>query len=213
MARHRGRSSLGARMTTLVSMLANLSGPVVVLDLEFTAWEGSLATGWSRPGEFREIVQIGAVKLGPDLQELACFNRLVRPVRNPQLSDYFIALTGITQQRLDAEGAGYGAVLEAFMAFVGADTLAVLSNGLDGVLIAENCEMTGVPCPIPADRFINLRRPLAEALNVDITEVISSRLLGLIGLSMEHREHDALDDARAIAETVRHLLGNTRSGG
>jgi inhibitor of KinA sporulation pathway (predicted exonuclease) len=194
-------------MAALVSMLASLSGPVVVLDLEFTAWEGSHATGWTRPGEFREIVQMGAVKLASDFSEAASFNRLVRPARNPLLSDYFIALTGITQHRLDAEGDAYLRVLEAFMTFVGDDSVAIWSNGSDGAVIAENCQMMGSSCPIPTSRFVNLRRPLAEALGVDLAAADSGRLLELIGLPVANqRQHDALDDARAVAATVRHVF-------
>ncbi|HJO97979.1 MAG TPA: hypothetical protein QF891_08275, partial [Rhodospirillales bacterium] len=36
---------------------------VVVLDMEWTAWEGSRARRWGAPDEYREVVQIGAVKL------------------------------------------------------------------------------------------------------------------------------------------------------
>ena len=36
---------------------------LIVFDLEFTAWEGSLARHWLAPGEFKEVVQIGAVRL------------------------------------------------------------------------------------------------------------------------------------------------------
>ena len=36
-------------------------GRVVVFDLEWTAWEGSIQRGWSEDWEHREIVQIGAV--------------------------------------------------------------------------------------------------------------------------------------------------------
>ncbi len=36
---------------------------VVVYDLEYTAWEGSLERNWSGPNEDPEIVQIGAVKI------------------------------------------------------------------------------------------------------------------------------------------------------
>ncbi len=35
----------------------------IIFDLEFTAWEGSVAHRWSRPGEFTELVQIGALKI------------------------------------------------------------------------------------------------------------------------------------------------------
>src|SRR5882762_1688961 len=63
---------------------------VVVYDLEYTAWEGSQARGWSGPGEHREVVQIGAVRLDPHRgwAETASLARLVRPRINPRLSAY-----------------------------------------------------------------------------------------------------------------------------
>ena len=36
---------------------------VTVFDLEYTAWECSMARHWLAPGEFKEVVQIGAVKV------------------------------------------------------------------------------------------------------------------------------------------------------
>ncbi len=41
-------------------------GIIAVLDLEWTAWEGSQESGWAGPGEKREIIQIGAIRLHND---------------------------------------------------------------------------------------------------------------------------------------------------
>ena len=70
----------------------------VAVDLKYTSWEGSLERGWSRPHEHREVVQIGAVRLdaGNGFAEVDALDVLVRPQRNPVLSEYFVALTGIT---------------------------------------------------------------------------------------------------------------------
>ena len=70
-------------------------GRAVVFDLEFTAWEGSMANRWSRPGEFTELVQIGAVRV--DARTFAVeaeMDVLVKPRLNPVLSEYFVQLTG-----------------------------------------------------------------------------------------------------------------------
>ena len=95
-------------------------GKMVVFDLEYTAWDGSLANNWSRPGEHREIVQIGAVKLDATdgMVELDSFECLVMPKNNPILSDYFIELTGITQDRVDSHGVSFSEMLSLFEAFV-----------------------------------------------------------------------------------------------
>ena len=39
---------------------------IAVMDLEWTAWEGSKERRWNGPGEEMEIVQIGALKVKDD---------------------------------------------------------------------------------------------------------------------------------------------------
>src|SRR5476649_1593114 len=81
------------------------SPTITIFDLEYTAWECSMARHWLGPGEFKEVVQIGAVKLDADtLTILAELEILVRPRINPRLSPYFEALTGITSERLARQG-------------------------------------------------------------------------------------------------------------
>ena len=68
------------------------NGNIVVFDLEFTSWKGSLQRNWSKNGEHREIVQIGAVMidLESNFKIINQFNCLVKPTINPYLSDYFV---------------------------------------------------------------------------------------------------------------------------
>ena len=80
---------------------------ITIFDLEYTAWECSMARSWLTPGEFREVVQIGAVKLDADsFAAQAEFEVLVRPRFNPVLSPYFEKLTGISKRT--GRGAGRG---------------------------------------------------------------------------------------------------------
>ena len=72
---------------------------VLIYDTEFTAWTGSMARNWRGPGEFKEIVQIGAITLAAqDMNESGSFSVLIKPVKNPVLSSYFEKLTRITNQ-------------------------------------------------------------------------------------------------------------------
>lgn len=41
--------------------MSGLPNKIIIFDTEFTAWEGSQDRNWSRPNEFQEIVQIGAL--------------------------------------------------------------------------------------------------------------------------------------------------------
>lgn len=181
-------------------------GHIVVFDLEYTAWEGSLARNWSGPGEYREVVQIGAVKLAveDDLREIACFDVLTLPRFNPMLSDYFTALTGITNDMLSAGGRPFAECFAEFAGFVG-DAGSVYCNGNDFLGLNQNTGWNGLTWPFRPGLFCNLRGAFAEALGVTRIDAVSSRLPGYLGLVMEGEAHTGLGDARAIASAIREL--------
>ena len=80
-------------------------GRFILLDTEYTSWDGSYERGWSGPNEYKEIIQIGAIVVdGKSLTEEGAFSVFIKPVKNPNLSDFIIELTGITQEKIDAEG-------------------------------------------------------------------------------------------------------------
>jgi inhibitor of KinA sporulation pathway (predicted exonuclease) len=98
----------------------------VVFDLEFTAWQGSVAHRWSRPGEFTELAQIGAVKVDVrSLNVIDEMNVLVRPRINPVLSDYFVELTGITNDAMTAHGVDFVEAYDRFVQFVDGGVIAI----------------------------------------------------------------------------------------
>src|SRR6185436_17519590 len=86
-----------------------------VFDTEYTSWEGAQARNWSGPGEYREIVEIGAVLIDTkDFSEIDFIDLYLRPAKNPKLSDYFIELTGITQETVDTKGMNFRDALKRF---------------------------------------------------------------------------------------------------
>src|SRR4051812_45213359 len=102
---------------------------LTVFDLEFTAWECSMASRWLRPGEFKEVVQIGAVRLdGTSFQILDEFEILVRPRINGDLSAYFENLTGITGAMLEERGVDFAEAYPRFLAFAGNGPVAAFGH-------------------------------------------------------------------------------------
>jgi inhibitor of KinA sporulation pathway (predicted exonuclease) len=187
------------------------AGTVVFADLEYTSWEGAMERGWSGPGELREIVQIGAVRAdtganGPEgFREIAAFSVLVRPTRNPVLSDYFVDLTGITNADVARDGVSLEAAVAAFTAFVG--DAPVLSHGRDDVVVAQDCARAGLANPFAGDDW----RDIAPAIRAVTGEKLQSgELPARFGLSVKGRAHDALADARALARVLGHLRGAAR---
>jgi len=61
----------------------------IIYDTEYTSWEGAHARGWDGPGEEKELVQIGAIRV-QNFKEVDALLLYVQPRINPDLSDYFI---------------------------------------------------------------------------------------------------------------------------
>lgn len=177
---------------------------VVVFDTEFTAWRGSVERNWTGPGEFREIVQIGAVRIDAEsLAETTAFTVLIRPVKNPVLSDYFVDLTRITNERVAADGVDFAIGATAFAAFVGARRL--YCYGRDDRIIARNAELIGASQLWTNTTATNLREWLVE-IGIVLAGVSSGTLAKHVGSVSQGRAHDALIDARSLAEAVRYLV-------
>lgn len=177
---------------------------VVLYDLEYTAWDGSVATGWLRPGEFREVVQIGAVKL--DAQTLECiaeFDRLVRPRINKQLSAYFAALTGITNAALAERGCDFRDAYEGFVAFAGGGP--IVSYGRDDRVLVYNLALYGIQNAQPLPEHRNIA-PWLNANGVVTKGLHACDIAGACGAQFNGRAHDALDDARSLAAGARALI-------
>src|SRR5262249_15471661 len=109
----------------------------IVFDLEFTAWEGSLARGWNRPGEHKELVQVGAVKVdAQSLKPVDEINLLVRPRINPVLSDYLVTLTGVTNADMAKRGLDFAVAYRMFLDFV--EDARIWAFGRDDLIFEEN---------------------------------------------------------------------------
>jgi len=169
----------------------------VIFDLEFTAWEGSMQSRWTRPGEYTEVVQIGAVKLDAEsLKEVDCFEMLVRPRVNPALSDYLVALTGITNEKMAARGVDFITGYRAFLDFVG-DARA-FAHGRDDLILAENLKLYGWENSFPPLSYSNAVTWFAEQ-GVDLKGKRACDVAEAAGAVFEGRKHDALSDARGVA--------------
>jgi inhibitor of KinA sporulation pathway (predicted exonuclease) len=175
----------------------------IVYDLEYTSWPGSWERGWSAPGEHREIVQIGAVRVDAAFRELDCLCLLVRPRINPELSDYFMRLTGIGQADVERLGRDFPEALAMLHAFA-EPGLPLLANGVDAEIILENCRLCAVDYGFDG-RTEDVHAELLAATGRD--HLFSADLPELFGLGECGRGHDALADARAVAGALRVVRG------
>jgi inhibitor of KinA sporulation pathway (predicted exonuclease) len=173
---------------------------ITIFDLEYTAWECSMARHWLMPGEFKEVVQIGAVKLDADsFAVLGEFEILVRPRINPLLSPYFEKLTGITSARIARQGTDFALAYGRFVKFAGEGPIAAF--GRDERVLEHNVRLYGMAGAPALPVFYDLRGWFA-ALGVDPRGMLSCDLGSALGVNFAGQAHNALDDARAIAAAM-----------
>lgn len=180
----------GARDTGVAATL-------VIFDLEFTAWECSMARHWLSPGEFKEVVQIGAVKLDTaTLETVAEFDALVRPRVNPELSPYFEALTGISNAQAAREGVDFLEAYRDFAAFAAGGEIAAF--GHDEWVLEDNLRLYGIRGAPGLPLFHDLRSWFAGQ-GIDPRGLHSCDIGPALGVPFAGRIHNALDDARSLA--------------
>ena len=122
---------------------------VVVYDLEYTAWEGSLERNWNGLNEDPEIIQIGAVKIiwiNGEWETIGESSQYVKPKIRPHLSDYVKRITGISQREIGTAGVAFETAIQLFGAFV-PEHAVLCSNGNDYKILSVNCSIVGINNP------------------------------------------------------------------
>ena len=179
------------------------SPTITIFDLEYTAWECSMARRWLTPGEFREVVQIGAVKLDAEsFESLDEFDALVLPRINPVLSPYFEKLTGITSRQIARDGEDFAMAYASFLDFAGEGPIAAF--GRDDRALLDNLRLYGITGARALPVFYDLRGWFA-VLGVDPRGMHSCDIAPALGMPFQGRAHNALDDAKSVASVMAVL--------
>ena len=176
----------------------------IVFDLEFTAWEGSMRHRWLRPGEFKEVVQIGAVKV--DAATLAVVDRfeaLVRPRINPRLSAYLENLTGISNDAVRAQGRDFADAYADFLGFCGGAVTSAF--GRDDLVLDENLRLYGLTPPAVPPEFRD-SRPWFRDQGFATQGLHSCDIGPKLGVPFEGRAHNALADSLSVAAGMAVLV-------
>lgn len=172
----------------------------IVVDLEATCWERGTAL------ERQEIIEIGAVELDArTLEPTREFERLVKPAREPVLSDFCRQLTHIAQAEVDA-APPFERALEGFAAWIGPGPFELCSWGrYDLEQFRVECARRGRPLPGGFERHVDLRALFARREGLPPGTMVAA--LERRGLALEGAQHRGLADARNVARLAKLLLG------
>ncbi len=185
---------------------SQLSNQIILFDLEYTAWEGSKERNWSEPWEHREIIQIAAIRVTVEegVAETGCFDCLVKPKHNPILSSYIIQLTGIEQLAVDRQGVGFAEAFAAFYTFCEQGRLPLFCYGNDFTVLAENCALNNIELAIFPAGIYDIQE-IFEQAGIDTHQYTSGTVHQAVGIVFDPAAHNALNDVRSLAITIRHL--------
>ncbi len=175
----------------------------VVYDLEFTAWEGSQARNWMAPGEFKEVIQIGAVKVDETFSSQETFNVLVQPRLNRVLSPFIQSLTGITNATLAESAIDFAEGLARFTEFAG--PLPIIAFGRDDLVFTDNIRLYGLNDLPPMPAGIDIR-PWLMAYGIDVRGLHTGDVGPAAGVPFEGQPHDGLCDALSVAAGIKALM-------
>lgn len=181
---------------------------ICVVDFEATCEEDN-------PSDFlHEIIEFPMVLISTHTLEIVdSFQEYVRPEVNPQLSDFCVKLTGITQKMVD-EADPFPEVLQRVVAWLQERELgtkykyAILTDGAWDMskFLNIQCRVSRIRYPQFAKKWINIRKSYGNFYKVPRTQTKLSTMLEKLGLKYEGRPHSGLDDSRNIARIALRML-------
>ena len=189
----------------------------VIFDTEYTSWKGCQEHGWTG-NQKKEIVQIAALKVTDDFHVLKELNLLCKPIINPVLSDYFVALTQITNEQVQKNGVSFEQAYDVFQKFVGDDFC--LSHGWDGTysdqtdgkIIGENLILYRLPrnTKIIFRNIAPVFNALYEKYGIKVKSQSSGQIAKILKISdrlerLGITEHNALYDVYSILEGLKYF--------
>lgn len=163
----------------------------IILDLEATCWD-------SGPKRINEIIEIGAVCINAQQKPEDEFNAFVRPVLNPQLSEFCTELTSITQADVD-KAETFDRVIKRFREWIGFDTEYWLCSWgfYDRKQLEQDCRMHKMGIEWLRNH-ISLKHQHAKIKQLSRPMGMSGAL-HIEGLPLIGTHHRGIDDARNIS--------------
>ncbi len=185
----------------------------VLFDTEYIADKGLLEEGFDG-WKNREIIQIAAIKVDDDLNVMEEFNFYIKPSRHKLISEYFVNLTGITNEVIVKEGKNFGWVYDKFKSFT--QGLPCYShswsfedeNDADGAVMREMLTYYGIE-DAQQPLYKNIAfwfREEYQRRGINIVQQSSGEVAALLGVG-EELEKMKLQPHNAFYDVYSTLLG------
>lgn len=160
-----------------------------------------------RAGCLSEIIEIGAVILDEDFQEIGSFMTYVKPQYNERIEPKIVKLTGITTE-LVHDAPSFEEAFQMFVSFCnsikGEVEICQWSDSdrrqIEKEMLLKGYEMNEYEKGL-MECWVDFQREFDQQLGLE-RQVSLKNALTYAGLDFEGRQHDALFDARNTAELL-----------
>lgn len=176
---------------------------LIIIDTEYTAWEGSQARKWSLDWEHPEIFHCAALvaQISPHhLREITQVDYFVRPTHNPILSEYVKKLTSIDQSQVD-QGMSFAQLMTKIDQLQDAFPGQLWSWGNEASVFRKNARLNN----LKLEGFTTYDlRPVFQAFGID-TRINSGNLYRKMGIKANLKAHAAHNDTRSLFLSLQKL--------
>lgn len=166
-----------------------------------------------------ELIEIGAVKLDENLNEISRFNVLIRSTLTKKLSSRFQRLTNITSEEMRTKGLKFEQAIKLYSEWAGSNAVTLTWSNSDLYVLLENFRFRRKIETIPIiSLYADLQKYVQNEMILrgsDITSQISVANAALaLGISIDGIGlHRALDDSLLCAEILRKVYNKKRLQG
>ena len=182
----------------------------ILFDTEYTSWEKSQKNNWSKPTEYREIIQIAAFKI-KNGEIIDTLNIYVKPNINKKLSKYITKLTGITNHKINTEGISFKKAIAIFYDFSKYHTL--YSYGNDYHVIKENLLLNDYDKKSKymkrawMNKFNDFKDILKKNSTIDPAKYTSGTIFKAFNIKMpkDHKIHNAFNDVNSMYNVCKYF--------
>ncbi len=183
---------------------------LIFVDFEATCWDKN--EKYKRP--HAEIIEIGAVATGQNLQEIGKFSAVIRPVLEPVLSDYCKELTGLNQTDVE-NGIEFNRAIDLFHQWIiqyqstkrpilytwGNYDIFLLKRSLRRNR-TKNKDFLNI---IQKEGLADLQKQFMEFTKLPSSSCNLVKALQIIGENYRGTIHRSIDDAKNMIKLYRYL--------
>ncbi len=180
----------------------------ILIDLEATCWERNE----KNKHPYSEIIEICAIAINASFEIIDEFSELIKPKVEPELSEYCIELTGITQQNIDS-ARSFEEVIKSFDDWLFKlekkdNPIKMIAWGnYDQILLRKNLLMSNATGEVRKyyKRFINLQARFEKLKHISDGNCKLTKAMSIIGQSFEGKEHRGMADAKNMLKVYKYL--------